>query len=181
VIFRLTQLTVAGRLLSASFGLLLLLTSSGVYAVEHLDDGELKAAFIYNLTLFTTWPQAREDLNLCVMGKEGYFPALAKYQGRKVFNAILRVRKISSVDEVHACEVLVLDHHESPRIDRVRKALKGFPVLTVAESGISSPSTVMVLLMRDNSRETFDVNNHIVMNAGLVLSDKLLRLARKVN
>ena len=179
--FRLIRLAVAKRLLSVSFGLILLLTSSGVYAVEHLDDEELKAAFIYNLTLFTTWPQARADMNLCVMGKEGYFPALAKYQGRKVFNATLRVRKISSAEEVHACEVLVLDHHESLRIDQVRKALKGFPVLTVAESGISAPSTVMVLLMRDNSRETFDVNNNVVMNAGLVLSDKLLKLARKVN
>ncbi len=179
--FRLTQWPMAGRLLSALSCLLLLLASFDIQAAAGIEEVKLKAAFIYNFTLFTTWPQARRSLNLCVMGEDGYIEALSKYDGRKVLNATFHVQKLSSADNVHACEVLFLDHSQSTRIDQIRKALKGFPVLTVAESGISDPSAVMILLVRDNNRVSFEINQNVATNAGLVLSDKLLKLARKVN
>ena len=85
------------------------------------------------------------------------------------------------MDNVHVCEVLFLDHSQSTRIDQIRKALKEFPVLSVAESGISDPSAVMILLVRDNNRVSFEINHNVATNTGLVLSYKLLKLARKVN
>ena len=141
----------------------------------------MKAAFIYNFTLFTVWPQARANLNLCVMGDGGYVDALSKYGGRKVLNATIHVQKINSAEDVRACEVLFLDHTQSPRVDQIRKALKGLPVLTVAELGISDPSEVMILLALDNNRVYFEINQNVATNAGLSLSYKLLKLARKVN
>ena len=103
---RLTQWLV--RVLIASSGLCLLLATANVNATAPVEEVELKAAFIYNFTLFTVWPQARGNLNLCVMGDGGYVDALSKYGGRKVLNGTIHVQKINSAEDVHACEVLFL-------------------------------------------------------------------------
>lgn len=160
--------------------LLNIMTISAANAAAQSEELELKAAFIYNFSLLTTWPEAKENLNFCVLGESGYVGALAKYEGRKVANATIHVQKINAVEEANSCEILFIGSSENPRMEHIHSALKGMPVLTVAELGILDPPGVMITLVRAGNRVAFEVNHHSAKSAGLDLSSKMLKLARKV-
>ncbi len=156
------------------------LTSPVANANIQSEEIELKAAFIYNFSLFTTWPQAKDNLSFCVLGEGGYVEALAKYEGRKALSATIHVQQISAVDELRTCEVLFIDLSENARMPQIHQALKGLPVLTVAEYGILEPPGVMILLVHNHNRVAFEINQNSAKSAGLTLSYKLLKLAHKV-
>ena len=143
------------------------------------EEMELKAAFIFNFTLFTTWPHAKDHLLLCVLGDEKYDAPLGRYEGRKVFDATLNVRHVHEVEDGRACDVLFVDRSEYPRLDQVRKMLEGLPVLTVTDHGGATPSS-MIVLYRESNRVVFEIDRTAAANAGLAFSHKLLKLARKV-
>lgn len=163
----------------ACWGIWLLSVMPATAMATQAEEMELKAAFIYNFTLFTTWPHAKDHLLLCVLGNEKYDAPLGRYEGRKVFDATLSVRHVREVEEGRACDVLFVDRSEYARLDQARKTLEGLPVLTVTEYGSATPSS-MIVLYRESNRVVFEIDRTAAANAGLVFSHKLLKLARKV-
>lgn len=159
--------------------LLPLLLTPSANAAPQSEEVELKAAFIYNFTLFTTWPQPLRNLNICVLGENGYSAALGKYEGRKVMDAPVHIRPIYTADEARSCEVLFINRTEPEFTEQAYKACEGLPVLTVAEAGVAD-STAIIVLVRDNNHMAFEVNQSAAASAKLTLSSKLLKLAHKI-
>lgn len=153
---------------------------TSVNAAVQSEEVALKAAFIYNFSLFTTWPQAKTNLNFCVLGEGGYVEALAKYEGRKAGGASIHVQKIDSAEDAHVCEVLFIGVSENAHMQKIYEVLHGLPVLTIAEYGILDPPGVMITLKRDSNKVAFEINQNYAKDAGLNLSYKLLKLAKKV-
>lgn len=158
---------------------LCLLATSEVYAVQAEEDA-LKAAFIYNFSLFTTWPQLNETINFCVISDNAKFDALNQYEGRKVSDATVHVKKIDSTEEAHTCEVLFIKLNNSTRANQLYDDLAGVPVLTVAEYNTFSQPAAIILFVQSDNRIAFEINHVVATEAKLSLSYKLLRLARKV-
>ncbi len=168
------------RFLLAGTALLLLVASFGARAASVAEEVKLKAAFVYNFSLFTTWPNMNHTLRICVLGGGTFVPLLKKYEGRQVQDAVVRVDQVLSAKEARACQVLFIDSSEHERIDSIVKELEGSPVLTVADYGKPSSNPVMILLTQDNDRFAFEVHQTAATAAGLSFSFKLLKLARKV-
>ncbi len=144
------------------------------------DEMDLKAAFIYNFTLFTTWPEPKQNLMLCVLGDERFLAQLSKFTGQKSSGTTIHVQKIYGITEAQSCDVLFIDRNEHFHSDQVHKTLEKLPVLTIGESGMADHSGVMILLVRDQNRIAFEIDQNAAVSAGLTLSYKLLKLARKV-
>lgn len=159
--------------------LLMVLLAPSANAAPQSEEVELKAAFIYNFVLFTSWPQPLRSLNICVLGQDSYTSALGKYEGRKVMDAPVRVRQIHTADETRSCDVLFVSHAEPELAEQAYKACEGLPVLTVAESDMTD-SSAMIVLVRDNNRVVFEISQNAATGARLALSSKLLKLARKI-
>ncbi|MEQ1602718.1 MAG: YfiR family protein [Methylophilaceae bacterium] len=172
------------RLLLSCLGLLFAPMAVNANAATVAEESELKAAFIYNFSLFTTWPKIDKNLRLCVLGAETYTSLLAKYEGRSVQGALIHVEQVASAQAARNCQLLFVDTNDQANeqtMDAINKALEGAPVLTVGESGKVNPASVMILLTQDNGRVAFEINQGAATGAGITLSSKLLKLAKKVH
>ncbi len=168
------------RSLRAGMGLLLLFVAFGARTATVLEDPELKAAFVFNFSLFTSWPKMSQSLRICVLGEDTFVPLLKKYEGRQVQGATVHVDHVLSPQEARSCQVLFIDASEYEHIAAITSELQGTPVLTVAEAGILDPRAVHIMLLQANGRMAFEVNQTSAAADGLNLSFKLLKLARKV-
>jgi phosphohistidine swiveling domain-containing protein len=168
-------------LLPELYVVLLLLASAPTYATTVAEESELKAAFVYNFTLFTTWPQANNPLSLCVLGESTYLPLLKVYDNRVVNGSTMKVKQVDSASEALSCQVLFIDAIQYKNINTIHHALEGASVLTVTESNGITPHSVIIAMMANNGRIQFEIDNTEALNSGLNFSYKLLKLARKVH
>jgi len=142
----------------------------------------LKAAFLYNFALFTTWPERSVDnFNLCIYGKDPFnqdFDSLMKKKNindRKVI-----IHRINTIDHLNQCQLVFISRSAIGNLTNVIDSLKDKPVLTVADSpGVSEQGVVLNMNVKDD-KITFEANLTTAKKAGLNLSSQLLRLATQV-
>lgn len=138
---------------------LLLLGGKPLLAAEPVPEYQLKSAFIYNFATFIDWPGAgRKQLTLCVAVPQdsvGYFTQMA---GKPVGDLTLAVRPLGQDDSAEGCSILFVADSESASFDDWLSEVGDENVLTIAESADwLKKGVVMSLLLQDN-RVTFDVN-----------------------
>jgi hypothetical protein len=146
----------------------------------------VKAAFLVNFAKFAEWPadslqaQAR-TVSICVLGRDPFGEILEKtVAGRSAGGRPIVIQRHSNLDAVGACHVLFIAGSESAHLAAVLEHVAGKPVLTVAEhDGFARRGGVIGLVVEDN-RARFEVNLHAAQRTGLVLSSKLLGVARVV-
>ena len=145
-------------------------------AHAQVEEDALKAAFVYNFALYTTWPtplRAADALTICVQRKSPLASALHALVGKPVQQRTIVVKEIDSAAR-SGCDVEVT---ASP------KALRGPApgVLTICDCGDDQEpaSGAAVSLVREGARLRFDVDLAAANASGLSLSSKLLHLARR--
>jgi hypothetical protein len=148
---------------------------------EDLPEYRLKAAFLYNFALFTEWPESvGATLNLCIFGKDPFGEEIDPLQGKKVGSRGIAVQRKTSVESLHGCQVVFVAAPSVGSLPQVLDALRGSPVLTIADSpGATEKGAALNMRLVEN-RVAFDANLPAARAAGVNLSSKLLRLAREV-
>jgi len=142
----------------------------------------LKAAFIYNLINFTEWPpKLPGNSTICVIGKDPFGPAMDALQGKLIRGLPVTVRRLQMTESTHSCRVLFIGETGPEELRRLLDSLQGRPILTVADGEEPVHQGVMVGLLIENNRLTYEFNTDATKRAGLVISSKLLRLAREVH
>jgi len=153
-------------------------------AAQPVPEYELKAAFVYNFALFTDWPADAAfeggTLNVCVNPASALRPSLAGLGNKPVKGRRVAVRFLTGLDGLRACHVLFVDGSDRERWGHIKKGLAGASVLTIADDDEIGNDGSIISLAVDNNRVVFDVDTRVAKQARLVLSSKLLRLARMV-
>ena len=153
-------------------------------AAQPVPEYELKAAFVYNFALFTDWPSdmAYEGgtLNICSNPASVIGQSLAGLGTKSLKGRRVAVRHSAALDALRACHVLILDSSDRERWVQIKKALAGASVLTISDDEEIGHDGSVIALGMDNSRIVFDIDTRAARQARLVLSSKLLRLARSV-
>lgn len=146
-------------------------------------EADVKAAVIANMMLFVEWPlgsaQVLDRRNLCYLGAGPVAGALAQLDGQLLGGRRLRVMRVDAA-AVFECHALYVAVSEAGQWRRAGPSLKGRGVLLVGDSAELSQQGAMVHLDVENGRVVFDVDLRAVQLSGLVLSSKVLRLARQV-
>jgi hypothetical protein len=147
----------------------------------------VKAAFLVNFAKFAEWPaeshQAQAPaVSICVLGRDPFGEVLERaVAGRSVGGRPIVIQRLRNADELAACHVLFIATSESPRLARILVGLAGQPVLTVGEcDGFARQGGVIGLIVEDNSAR-FEVNLQAAQQNRLLLSSKLLAVARMVD
>lgn len=162
-----------------------LLTTQACVAAE-VSEYELKAAYLYNFALFTTWPSDRladasAAMTFCVLGQTPLASALTGLQSRKLRDRRIVVKQIASPEEVRSCHVLFIGAGEYGNLPKVVEAVRDSGTLTVTDALDPLSSEAAISMMIENGRLVFDVNLPSAQRARLTLSSKLLKLARSVH
>ncbi|MDH5823954.1 YfiR family protein [Luteimonas sp. RD2P54] len=144
----------------------------------------LKAAFVYNFLLFTTWPAEAlaetDQLRLCVDARHALASALGELHGKPVGERRVSVQHWDRDAEPAGCHVAVVGAAGPGAEPALARALAGGGLLTVSDGGTVGSNGAAIVLVREEARVRFDVDGGRVAQARLALSSRLLRLARRV-
>lgn len=144
---------------------------------------ELKAAILVNLLLFVDWKregaQPQDRLTACYLEASPVAAALIQFEGRQLKGKPLRVVRVEP-GQVGGCHLLYLSPVASAHLPRIVPLLRDSGVLLAGDSAGYLQRGVMLNLATEDGRIVFDIDLQAVRQAGLVLSSKVLRLARQV-
>lgn len=140
---------------------------------------EVKAAFILNFVRFTRWPTgvAAGDIDICVLGDSPFKGALRMMMRKTIRGRRIVVREITQ-DAAAGCDVLFFARSAAAVAKPVLDAIRGQPVLTIAdhEGFIAAGGAINLYLV--NGKVRFEARPTAADAAGLTISSRLLKLAK---
>lgn len=153
-------------------------------SAQPVPEYDLKAAFVYNFALFADWPADTTfeggTLNICINPNSALHQPLAGLNEKTVKGRKVVVRHLAALDSLRACHVLFVDGSDRERWLPIKEGLAGASVLTISDDEEIGHDGSIITLAMDNKRIVFDIDMRAARQARLVLSSKLLRLARTV-
>jgi hypothetical protein len=163
-----------------SLGLLLTLSST---AAEAPTESQIQAAFLLNFTKFIEWPAGSlgpsySPFNICVMGSNPFGTTLDQVvAGEVVYGRKVAVQKIDRAPEAGFCQIVFTGTQDS---DAKLLARLGPGVLTVGVGQGFIRNGGMIGFVLENRRVSFEINRQAADSAGLVISSRLLAVAKAV-
>lgn len=147
---------------------------------------QLKAVFLYNFAQFVDWPErafsdARTPFVIGVLGDDPFGPFLdATVEEQRVAGRPLVVRRLRHLEDARDCHIVFVSRSETARLDDVRTALGGRPILLVSDIDGFAEQGGMIGFVMDQNRVRIRVNPRRAHAAGLTISSQLLRVAQVV-
>lgn len=153
-------------------------------AQQHADDTLLvRAAFIYNFTKFTHWPEKELSpdnpyIDLCIAGKDALSDELLLLDGKGVRGHSLRVQHLREQTIPSHCKLLYIATSEKQRYPQLLESLQQRAVLTISELSHFARHGGSIELYKRDAAFHFIVNLDNTDAAGLQISSRLLSLAK---
>ena len=172
------------RLLTFISALALLAVTLPVAAAQPDSDKErlLKAAYIYNFAKFTRWPVSGQrestSLALCIMGEDPLATELERLSAKRVGEKLLQIKHIQQEVAQAECQILYVAHSAQNTYRHGVMAQAAAPILTVSEISGFARAGGIIELFHEEGKVRFLINLDAAREAGLVLSSRLLSLAR---
>lgn len=142
-----------------------------------VDGTDLKAAYIFNFALFTTWPDgagSKAPLVVCVHTDNPLWTSLNALNGKPANGRPWSVTDFAHLKAAR-CDIAVLARTTQP------PAPPATGVLVVRDGGARDGSRgATITLIEDDEHIRFDIDTQEAAKSGLRLSSHLLRLARNV-
>jgi len=173
--------------LAGLLGLLCLLFSrhcSWGQAVATAPEYRIKAVYLFNFAQFAKWPAtafatSNAPIIIGVSGEAPLGEALEEaIAGETVNGRTLTVKQFAAGETIGSCHILFICLSEKNRVAGILKNLQGAPVLTVSETDGFCEHGGMINFYRQDQKIKFEVNPQSVDQANLIISSKLLNLAR---
>jgi hypothetical protein len=147
---------------------------------------EVKAAYLYNIVNFVTWPADAFDgptaaVRICVYGTDPFGPLLDRaIQGGGPGQRPMVAVRVAEAGSLTKCHLIFLQGGNTDRVDQAIRASMQRPILIVGESDDVLRRGGTIAFVIDAGRVRFDVNPAAATSRGLALSSRLLQVARAV-
>lgn len=145
---------------------------------------QVKAVCLFNFTQFVEWPSTsfaneQSPIIIGVLGENPFGSYLEETVAEEKVNGHpLVVRYYKKIEEIETCHVLFVNPRETYKIDGILSKLKGRNILTVTNEDGYSRQEEIIRFFIENNKVNFQINLEAAKEANLVISSKLLKLAR---
>lgn len=139
---------------------------------------QVKAAYLYNFVKFIDWPSAARQgpLTICTAGMNPFGMTLDDLiRGESIGGRAIAARTIQSPQA--DCDVVFVPR--SVAAGDYLRAARTAPILTVGETPDFVTQGGIINFVRDAGMVRFEIDQAAARRAGLVISSRLLRLARE--
>lgn len=146
----------------------------------------VKATFLYKFASFVEWPQSAFEnesspFNLCVVGPDPFGGRIHDaVTGQTVGRHPIVLRQLAKAEARSNCHTILVSGRPGQPAAEALEVVSGTPTLTVTDSAFG-PVAGIIHLVIVNGRVSFDIDNVAAARNHLVISSKLLALARRVN
>lgn len=139
---------------------------------------QLEAAYLVNFVKYVEWPaNNRNTTAICLFGRDTLGPFLSGHEGRMIGGKELRIRRVSSPDDMPSCQLVYIPDVEEARIGAVLRWTQGMPILTTSNAEGFARSGGGIELVRSGGHMQFIVNAETLLRHGLTPSSQMMRLA----
>lgn len=157
----------------------------GTASAQDVSGPNLKAAYIYNFALFTTWPEAvlppERPITMCVVGDTVMRDALTRaVDGRTVDKRPITVVYGSADRPPASCHMLYMSSISTAQTARLLAGLGKAPVLTMSDLEGFNKMGGIAEFFYEAGNLRFSIRTDVVKDANLQLSSRLLRGARPI-
>jgi hypothetical protein len=148
---------------------------------------QLKAAFLFNFTQFVEWPQKafQTEQAPAIMGILGNDPFGTYIDetvvGETINGHSLIVKRYKKVEDIQSCHILFINLNDQEHLKKALAELKERNILTVSDEKEFIKLGGMIRFFTENNKIQFQINPEAAKTADLVISSKLLRLAKTDN
>jgi hypothetical protein len=146
----------------------------------------VKATFLYKFAFFVDWPPgsfARDSspFDLCVVGPDPYGGRIQDaVAGQSVGKHPIVLHRLAKAEPGFHCHAMFVSGSDREQAEEALHAVRGTPTLTVTDSGAGNAAGIIHFVIVDD-RVSFDIDKAAATRNHLVISSKLLALARRVN
>lgn len=145
----------------------------------------IKAAYLYNLSKFITWPDEETlgkdvPVTLCIYGYNPFETYLDKLRERPVKGRTISIRNISENQSTDGCQLLFVSQHNASTPKLLAAPPPYPPILTIGDNQDFLLQGGMVALISINNNVQLDINLTRAKQAGLTFSANLLEVAHRI-
>ncbi len=139
---------------------------------------QVKAALVYQFIKYTKWSQSDQDIIILgVVGNEKEFSNFSIYQGKRIQNKKLVIKKVSSRNDMKNCSALYISRTSKLSTASVLNTVGHKPMLTIGESRNFIAQGGTINFVRKGKKQKFVINRAKARTASFKLDHKLLRLS----
>ncbi len=155
-------------------------------ARNQFDEYQIKAAFLYNLTNFTFWPDDcfisdESPFVITILGKNPFGKSLELLvKDERVNNHPIQIRQIKQISELDLTHILFVPSEFKKEVAPALKHFSQSGLLTVSDYPDFCKLGGAVNLLIDKNRLNLELNPTAAKQHNLKFSSKLLQLARLV-
>jgi hypothetical protein len=152
-------------------------------AAEAPLESQIQAVFLLNFTKFIEWPAGAlgasySSFNICILGNNPFGAALDQVvAGEVVYGRKVVIQKIDREPEAGFCQIVFTSAQD---YDAKLLSRLGRGVLTVGVGHGFLRNGGMIGFVLENRRVSFEINRPAAESAGLVISSRLLAVAKAV-
>ncbi len=146
-----------------------------------VDERDMKAALIYNFSIYTAWPEVNSNsFNVCTFEDDEENINASLLESKKINGKPIHFKVIRDAADVKTCQVLYLEEARQIYNSKYSQLIDKLAILTVSESSHQLDSLGIINIKLENKKYNFTINNQAAKQLNLMVSSKLLRLATKV-
>jgi hypothetical protein len=173
------QMARVSFLLAGCFATVIMSAAANAHAETTANEAELKAAYLLNFAQFIGWPLDLPSFTICQYGNDTLGAGAAALSRRTIRGKGITVRSVTG-KALSGCDVLYIGAAEKSRIREITQMLRGTNTLTVSDAEGAAKEGAVIGLSVQGQKIVFDVNLAEARRNNLVISAKLLSLAKSV-
>lgn len=151
-----------------------------------VSESQIKAAYLYNFAKFIEWPAGafvapNFSLLLCVFGENSVGADLGGIvRGKSIAGHPVVTMLIQNTEQARNCHIVFISSYQKRQTKEVLESLRGASVLTVGEDENFIEQGGMINFVLRDERMQFEVNARAAEQAHIIISFRLLSVARAV-
>jgi hypothetical protein len=156
-------------------------------AARAQQEGQVKAAFLFNFAKFVEWPPGTFaiDQAAIILGfpeREPMAGALDALQGKMVQGRRLEVRHCRGPQDYRGCQIIFMSALGKAELSQILGSLRNTPVLTVTDEvdNFAKMGGIINFIVA-GEKIRFEISNNNARRSGLKISSQLLKLAINVD
>lgn len=161
------------------------------------DEYAVKAAFLELVSKYIEWPPD-QDINakskpfiITVIGENPFVKTrkgknttddwlTSLYETQKIKDKRVEIHYISEVEEIADCHILFVSRSMRKRLPEIVEAVRGKPILTIADTEGFAKKGIYINLYIENNRTRYEINPISLKSATLNVNYQLIEWGKKV-
>lgn len=174
------------KILTIIFCIPLFFSSINLVWSRSVEKQAVLAVLTLNVARFASWPERafinkQASLNLCIYGDNVVQQSFENIDNKVVNNKTINIINLSRLRNLNQCQLLYISELERNRLIPLLTELEGQAILTIGENIEFLQAGGMVGLEKINGKIQLTINLSMVQQSELVISSRLLKLAKIVD